>query len=83
MSTIEEATREELESLPDSALTAVALDLARRLDDGPADSVAVLLARELRMALADLHQRGQEDPTSDVDAFLARIAAPDSRDPAH
>ena len=87
MRAIEQATRLELQSLPEqvrsSALAEVALDLASRLDGEPADTAAVLLARELRMALADLHQRGQEDPTSDVDAFLARIAAPDSRDPAH
>jgi len=87
MRAIEKATRAELQSLPElvrsSALAEVALELARRLDAEPADTAAVLLARELRMALNDLHQRAPEDLTDDVDRFLARIAAPDSRDTAH
>lgn len=87
MSPIEKATRAELQSLPElvrsSALAEVALDLARRLDGEPADTAAVLLARELRMALGDLHQRAPEDVTDDVDRFLARIATSDSRDAAH
>ena len=87
MSPIEKATHQEIQALPElvrsSALCAVALDLARRLDTEPADTAAVLLARELRMTLADLHQRAPEDMTDDVDRFLARIASPDSRDTAY
>ena len=68
--------------MPDSALVQVALELAARLDGEPADTAAVLLARELRMTLGELRSGG-EDPTNDVERFLARIAAPDSRDAAH
>jgi len=87
MRAIEKAMRAELQSLPElvrsSALAQVAIELASRLDGEPADTAAVLLARELRMALNDLHQRAPEDLTDDVDRFLARIATPDSRDAAH
>jgi hypothetical protein len=87
MKAIEKAIRAELESLPEltrsSALAEVAIELAKRLDGRPADTAAVLLARELRMAISDLHQHAPEDLTNDVDLFLARIAAPDSRDAAH
>ena len=81
---VEEATRKELQTLPElarpSALAEVALELARRLDSEPADTAAVLLARELRMALNDLHRRAPEDTPDEIDEFLARISATDSRD---
>jgi hypothetical protein len=78
---VEKATSGELRALPDrlrsSALAKTALNLARRLDAGPADTAAVLLARELRLTLAELHQLVPEDSTDDVERFLARVAAPD------
>lgn len=84
MRTIEEATRVDLGTLPEqsrcSALAAVALDLARRLDGDPADTAAVLLARELRQTLVYLHGRQPEDLGGEVERFLGRIAAPDVGD---
>jgi len=81
---IEKATRSELDTLPEqsrsSALAAVALDLARRLDGDPADTAAVLLARELRQTLAYLHGRQPEDLGGEVERFLGRIAASDVGD---
>ena len=81
MGVIERATRGELRKLPadvrGSGLAKAAIDLARRLDAGPADTAAVLLVRELRQTMTDLYRRGPEDLTNDVDRFLARIAAPD------
>jgi hypothetical protein len=80
---IERATRAELRKLPEpvrvSALARTAIDLAKRLDAEPADTTATLLARELRMTMADLHRRAPEDATSDVEDYLARIAATDER----
>ena len=77
--TVEQATRTELDALPDglgsSALAAAALDLARRLDEGPADTAAVLLVRELRQVLLDLRGRAAGGGSGDVDAFLARVSA--------
>jgi hypothetical protein len=87
MAEIEQAARAELSALPtsqrSSALAATVLDLARRLDADPADTAAVLLARELRFAMAELRRQAGGDTTGDVEAFLARIAAPDGGHPAH
>lgn len=84
---VEEATRKELQSLPElvrsSALGEVALELARRLDSEPADTAAVLLARELRMALDSLRRRAPEDTPDEIEDFLARIATPDGSDAAY
>jgi hypothetical protein len=55
----------------------VAVYLARRLDAEPGDRSAVMLSRELRLVVADLRAHQKGDATSDVEAFLARIAAPD------
>ena len=82
--TVEKATRDELAGLSEpvrtSATAEVAVELARRLDCEPADSVAVLLARELRLAMADLHKQSGE-VNDDLEQFLAgsripRFAAP-------
>lgn len=66
-----EAARQELAVLPEilqkSALGAAVLDLARRLDDGPADREAVDLARELRIALGALHARAESRPEGVLD----------------
>jgi hypothetical protein len=72
-----EAARRELADLPEtlreSALGAAVLDLAGRLDAGPADREAVDLARELRIALGALHAQatGRSEGVLDVgDASL-------------
>lgn len=79
------AVRTHLDGLPavlgSCVLAESALDLARRLDDGPADREAVLLARELRMTLREL--QNPEDPAGEVERYLERIAAPDFGDASH
>jgi uncharacterized membrane protein len=84
MVTVEKATRDELAALSEpvraSATAAAALELARRLDSEPADSVAVLLARELRLAMNDLHRQGGE-VNGELESFLAGIANPAFRGP--
>jgi uncharacterized protein (DUF2267 family) len=78
--TIEAATMGWLAQLPEamrgSPLAAVAAQLARRLDGESAPTAEVLLARELRMTLADLRGQAGGDVNDDVDAFLARISSP-------
>jgi hypothetical protein len=78
--TVEDACRGELAGLPDgvrtSTLAAAALDLARRLDTGPPDREAALLARELRVTVGELRARSGVAAPGDVDAFLARISNP-------
>ncbi|HET6755660.1 MAG TPA: hypothetical protein VFH23_17100 [Jiangellaceae bacterium] len=85
--TIEGATRGWLAQLPEalrgSPLAAVAAQLARSLDDEPAPTAEVLLARELRMTLADLRGQAGGDVNDEVDAFLGRIAASDDGHAAH
>ena len=80
MRAIERATRKHLRALPDDLgagpLAKAVIDLARRLDGEPADTAAVLLARELRMALQDLRAQAKGDTTSEIDAFLASVSAP-------
>ncbi|HEY2957371.1 MAG TPA: hypothetical protein VGM21_04045 [Actinomycetota bacterium] len=87
MKAVERAARAELRALPaearSSALAKAVIDLARRLDAGPADTTAVLLVRELRQATAFLHRRQPEgDLSGEVESFLERIAAPDLGDAA-
>jgi len=78
---VERQARADLRALPaelrSSTLAKVALNLARRLDSEPADREAVLLARELRMTLAELRLLAPEGGVDDVEHFLARVAAPD------
>jgi hypothetical protein len=80
MRAIERAARADLRALPDglagSALARAVIELASRLDAGPADTAAVLLARELRMALADLRAQAKGDAADDVEAFLAGVSTP-------
>jgi hypothetical protein len=80
MKVIERATRDELRRMPavvrSSALAKAAIDLAKRLDAGPADTAAVLLVRELRMAMTDLQERAKDDATNDVEDFLRRVSTP-------
>jgi hypothetical protein len=80
MKAAERAARADLRALPPEVASGVlaraVIDLARRLDAGPADTTAVLLVRELRLALADLRSQAKDDATGDVEAFLARVSAP-------
>jgi hypothetical protein len=80
MKVVERAARAELRALPEqvrsSALAKAAIDLAKRLDAGPPDTTAVLLARELRMAMADLRGQAKGDATNDVEEFLRRVSTP-------
>jgi hypothetical protein len=84
MKAVERAARADLRALPAergrSALSRAVIDLARRLDDGPADTTAVLLVRELRQAMAFLQHRQPEDLSGEVERFLERVAAPDVGD---
>jgi hypothetical protein len=86
MKATERAVRAELRTLPADVgrgvLAHTAIDLARRLDSGPADTTACLLVRELRLVMAELHRRQPEGLASEVDRFLERIAATDSGDTA-
>jgi hypothetical protein len=81
---IERATRAELRAmnadLASNALARTAVDLAQRLDCEPTDRDAVLLSRELRLVLTDLHAR-HDGVGGEIDAFLAGIAAADLRQP--
>jgi hypothetical protein len=78
---IERTVRAELRALGVSLRSSVgaraAVDLARRMDAEPGDRSAVMLSRELRLLMADLRSQVKGDTTGDVEAFLARIAAPD------
>jgi uncharacterized protein (DUF2267 family) len=78
--TVESVTMGWLAQLPEalrgSPLAAVAAQLARRLDGEPAPTAEVLLARELRMTLADLRGQAEGDVNDDVEDFLARISSP-------
>jgi hypothetical protein len=66
-----------------NTLAAVAVDLARRLDAGPGDRNAVGLAHELRMLFVELRRQTDIEGTSDVEAFLERVANPDLGHAAH
>jgi hypothetical protein len=81
MKAVERAARAELGALPEelraSTLAKVALNLARRLDGGPADREATMLAHELRLTISELHRLVPEGGVDDVERFLARVAAPD------
>jgi hypothetical protein len=80
MRAVERAVRAELRTLPEavrtSAVARVAIDLAARLDEGPADTAAVLLARELRQCMSELRAMAKGDATSDVEDFLRRVSTP-------
>jgi hypothetical protein len=81
MRAIERTVRAELRrlgvSLRSSLGARAAVDLARRMDAEPGDRSAVMLSRELRLLMADLRSQVKGDAIGDVEAFLARIAAPD------
>jgi hypothetical protein len=85
MGSVEGAVRSEIRGLAvevaSSALAAVAVDLACRLDTGPADRNAVDLAHELRMVLVELRNQVGCDATSDVERFLDGIANASFRGP--
>ena len=60
-------------------LAVVAADIARRLDAGPSDSVAVVLSRELRQLVAAL-AADREGGDSDVERFLEELRIAPVRD---
>ena len=64
-----------------SMLATVALDLARRLDAGPTDRDATLLARELRQVRAAM--RIDVDPGSWLEGFLRDVTNPTLRGPGN
>jgi hypothetical protein len=64
-----------------SMLATVALDLARRLDAGPTDRDATLLARELRQVRAAM--RIDVDPGSGLEGFLREVTNPTLRGPGN
>ena len=70
---VERAARAELKALPvplrTSTLVAAVLELARRLDGDPPDREAASLARELRLALADLRRQAGVDNEEVIDVL--------------
>jgi hypothetical protein len=87
MRRIERATRAELRKLAvsvgGSALAQAAVDLAKSLDADPADSVAVLLARELRMTVTALLEQSKGGVSDDLERLRASIAEPAFRGPGN
>jgi len=71
---VEQATQAELERLEatDTALGAIALTLARALDDG-AGMAAAAVSKELRATLKELTPRDGGDPFAE---FMASLSAP-------
>jgi hypothetical protein len=84
---LETAAKRQLAAMGDevawSALAEAAVLLAKRLDAGVPDYVAPALVRELRLTMADLRSQAGEDGPGEVEAFLARIAAPELGHAAH
>ena len=85
MESVEAAVRAELSEacvrVDSSTLATVALDLARRLDAGPTDRDATLLARELRQVRAGM--RIDVDPGSGLEGFLRDVTNPTFRGPGN
>lgn len=85
MKATERATRAELRALGvdlgASALGRAAIDLAKRLDAGPGDRAAAMLARELRLVMGDLHRRAGGDLGGELERFLGQISTPSLRGP--
>ena len=81
--TIVSSVRAEIRRLPKplraSTLAAVAVDLAGRLDAGPADKAATDLSRELWQTLTELHRQAGADLGSEVQTYLDRISNPSFR----
>jgi len=71
------AAQQELDTLPEalrgSTLAATVLELAARLDAGPGDRDAAGLARELRLALAQLHGLASQRPEGVLDVGNAAL----------
>ena len=71
MRAVERAAVAELKALPKalrtSTLSAAVLELAQRLDGDPADREAALIARELRLGLADLRRQAGVDDEEVID----------------
>jgi hypothetical protein len=77
---VEKAALAEVRALPApvsvSMLAKVALNLARRIDAGPSDRAAAMLARELRLVTAELHRRASIGVGTEAEAFLAAVSNP-------
>ena len=83
MNSAEAAVSAELRQMgldPSGSLLATALlDLARRMDAGPGDRAATMLAREMRLLMAELRQGGEVN--HDLERFLTGISTPAFRGP--
>jgi len=75
---VERAVRADLRALPEpirsSALARAAIDLAKRLDAGPADREATMLSRELRMLSMELQRRAGGDVGGELERFLEQVS---------
>jgi hypothetical protein len=83
----EKATRAAIRSIAVDVdrepLARLAVVLSQRIDADPADDILTRLSRELRLVMAALRDRADSDGTQDVEAFLARVAAPELGHAAH
>jgi hypothetical protein len=74
---VEKAAVAELKALPKalriSTLAAAVLELARRLDNDPPDREAAQLAREVRLALADLRRQAGVDSEEVIDVRASAL----------
>jgi hypothetical protein len=81
----ERACRAELRTLgvdlAASALGRASVDLARRLDAGPGDRAAAMLARELRLVMGNLQRRAGGDLGGELERFLGHVSTPAFRGP--
>jgi hypothetical protein len=75
---VEVAARSEIKALPAeiarSTLAVAAIELARRLDGEPSDREAATVARELRLALGELHRlAAAAEPEGEIDVGAAEM----------
>jgi hypothetical protein len=87
MRAVEKAARAEIKALPaelrTGALATALIELAKRLDAGPADREVAGIARELRLCLGELHRRAGGDIASETERFIATISTPSFGDASH
>jgi hypothetical protein len=87
MRAVEKAARAEIKALPaglrTGALATALIELAKRLDAGPADREVAGIARELRLSLGELHRRAGGDIASETETFIAKISTPSFGNAAH
>jgi hypothetical protein len=84
---VEKAARAEIKALPAElragALATAVIELAKRLDAGPADREVAGVVRELRLSLVELHRRAGDDGASETETFVAKILTPSFGNVAH